>query len=192
VIAPGASLAGPADCVPWLALGQLFGAFAGIGGVGFAKMTKALHPKRPALIPMLDSIVRKYLQDDDPGAPAPFGQRALGLVCGYKNDLDLNGAVVRAVRQELSRRGHELTEVRILDLLILSAAGAVSLESALLQPPVAHEPFTHQLELTAGPGAARPGSPRTCKGAPERRAPSHENPAHASSQILDQLKRLSR
>jgi hypothetical protein len=49
--------------VPWVALGQLFGAFAGIGGVGFSKMIKAMHPKRPALIPMLDSIVQKYLYE---------------------------------------------------------------------------------------------------------------------------------
>ncbi len=123
-IAPGASLAGPADCVPWLPLGQLFGAFAGIRGVGFSKMTKALHPKRPALIPMLDSIVQKYLQDDDLGAQAPFGERALGLVRGYQRDLERNQAAVRTVRQELARDGYELTEVRILDLLILSAAAA--------------------------------------------------------------------
>ena len=122
MITPGASLAAPAECVPWLALGQLFGAFAGIGGVGFAKMTKALHPKRPALIPMLDSIVQQYLADDDPGVRAPFGRRALELVRGYKRDLDRNRAAVRAVREELARRGEELTEVRILDLLILSAA----------------------------------------------------------------------
>ena len=57
-IAPGVSLAGAADSVPWLVLRQLFDAFADIRGVGFAKMTKALHPKRPALIPMLDSIVQ--------------------------------------------------------------------------------------------------------------------------------------
>ena len=107
---------------PWLPLGQLFDAFAGIRGVGFAKMTKALHPKRPALVPMLDSVVQKYLEGDDPGAQAPFGQRALALVRGYKSDLDRNSAAVRAVRQELAGRGYELTEVRILDLLILSAA----------------------------------------------------------------------
>ena len=42
-IAPQASLAGAADSVPWLALRQLFDAFADIRGVGFAKMTKALR-----------------------------------------------------------------------------------------------------------------------------------------------------
>jgi hypothetical protein len=121
-IAPDASLAGPADSVPWLPLGQLFGTFAGIRGVGYSKMTKALHPKRPALIPLLDSIVQKYLQDDDLGPQAPFAERALGLVRGYQRDLDRNQASVTAVRQELARDGYRLTEVRILDLLILSAA----------------------------------------------------------------------
>ena len=58
-IAPDASLSGEASSVPWLPLRQLFDAFAEIPGVGFAKMTKALHPKRPALIPMLDSIVQE-------------------------------------------------------------------------------------------------------------------------------------
>ena len=42
-------------------LTRLFDAFAGISGIGFSKMTKALHPKRRALIPMLDSVVQLYL-----------------------------------------------------------------------------------------------------------------------------------
>jgi hypothetical protein len=121
-IALNASLAGAADSVPWLPLGQLFGAFAGIRGVGVSKMTKALYRKRPALIPILDSIVQKYLEDDDLGSQAPFGERALGLVRGYGRDLDNNRAAVGAVRQDLAGRGYQLTEVRILDLLILSAA----------------------------------------------------------------------
>jgi Family of unknown function (DUF6308) len=121
-IAPDASLAGAAASVPWPPLGQLFGAFAGIRGVGMSKMTKALYRKRPALIPILDSIVQRYLQEDDPGAQAPFGERALALVRGYRRDLDNNRTAVGAVRQELAGRGYALTEVRILDLLILSAA----------------------------------------------------------------------
>jgi hypothetical protein len=121
-IAPHASLAGAANSVPWLPLRRLFDAFADIRGVGFSKMTKALHRKRPALIPMLDSVVQKYLEDNDLGAQAPFGERALGLVRGYKRDLDRNRAAVRAVRRELARRSYALTEVRILDLLIWSVA----------------------------------------------------------------------
>jgi len=120
-IAPQASLAEATSSVPWLPLRQLFDAFAGIRGVGLSKTTKALHRKRPALIPMLDSVVQTYLEDDDPGARAPFGERALGLVRGYKRDLDRNRTALKAVRQELARRGHDVTDVRILDLLIWSA-----------------------------------------------------------------------
>jgi hypothetical protein len=118
-IAPQASLTEPASSVPWQPLGQLFGAFADIHGVGFSKMTKALYRKRPALVPILDSIVQKYLEEDDLGAQAPFGERALELVHGYKHDLDHNRGPLQRVRQELARRGYELTEVRILDVLIL-------------------------------------------------------------------------
>jgi Family of unknown function (DUF6308) len=123
-IPPGASLSAAVNAVPWLPLRHLFDAFADIRGVGLSKMTKALYPKRPALIPMLDSMVQTYLRADDPGAQAPFAERALGFVGGYQRDLDLNRAAVHEVRQELARRGYGLTEVRILDLLILSVHAA--------------------------------------------------------------------
>lgn len=121
-IAPGASLAKAAGSVPWLPLGELLDAFAGIRGVGLSKTTKALHRKRPALVPMLDSVVQSYLTSDDLGASAPFAERALALARGYKRDLDENAAPVRTVRRTLARRGYALSEVRILDLLIWSAA----------------------------------------------------------------------
>jgi Family of unknown function (DUF6308) len=123
-IAPEASLTGSADTVPWLALEELFDAFADIRGVGLSKITKALYRKRPALIPMLDSVVQQYLGDEDPGAQAAFGERALGLVRAYKRDLDRNRAAVRALKRELARRGYAITEVRILDLLIWSVQAA--------------------------------------------------------------------
>jgi hypothetical protein len=119
-----ASLANAANSIPWRPLRQLFDAFGDINGVGLSKMTKALHPKRTALIPMLDSLVQKYLESDDPGAKAPFGERALALVKGYKRDLDRNRTALRLIQKELAARSHPLSEVRILDLLILSAVTA--------------------------------------------------------------------
>ena len=116
-IALDASLVGADDTVPWLPLRELFDAFAGIRGVGLSKATKALYRKRPALIPMLDSVVQKYLAEDDPGTQAPFGERALELVRGYKSDLDRNRVALSILRRE-TRRERELSEVRILDLLI--------------------------------------------------------------------------
>jgi Family of unknown function (DUF6308) len=124
-IPPYASLSAEVDSVPWLPLRQLFEAFADIRGVGMSKMTKALYPKRPTLIPMLDSVVQAYLRDDDPGAQIPVADRALGLVRGYQRDLHRNQAAVQAIRQDLTGRGYALTEVRILDLLILSAQATV-------------------------------------------------------------------
>jgi len=118
------SLAGASRSVPWLSLRHVFDAFGDIRGVGLSKTTKALHPKRPALIPMLDSVVQSYLTDDDLGAAAPFGERAVELIRAYKRDLDRNRQPLRAIGQELARRGHAVTAVRILDLLIWSARTA--------------------------------------------------------------------
>jgi hypothetical protein len=123
-ITPDVSLAGTGRLVPWQPMRQLFDAFADIRGIGLSKMTKALHPKRPALVPMLDSVVQTYLAHDDLGADAPLGERAIALVRGYKRDLDLNRTALRTTRRELVRRGHDLTEVRILDLLIWFARAA--------------------------------------------------------------------
>lgn len=117
-IAPNASLA--EDSIPWRPLTRLFDAFADISGIGFSKMTKALHPKRRALIPMLDSVVQAYLAADEP--KASFGERATALVASYKHDLDRNLVALREVQRGLASRGYRpLSEVRILDLLVWSA-----------------------------------------------------------------------
>jgi hypothetical protein len=118
-IVPAASLT--RRSVPWAELTRLFEAFGGIRGVGFSKMTKALHPKRPALVPMLDSVVQQYL-----GAPSAesFGDGATELVRRYKEDLDRKRSALREVKRELASHGYRLTEVRILDLLIWSTFAA--------------------------------------------------------------------
>jgi Family of unknown function (DUF6308) len=125
-IRPDASLAGATSSIPWTPLTQLFDAFADIRGVGFSKMTKALHKKRPALIPMLDSVIQAYLTIDDPGtrSPGSFGERATALVRSYKRDLDRNRPVLQEIQRELKSRNYPLTEVRILDLLIWSVSAA--------------------------------------------------------------------
>jgi hypothetical protein len=120
---PGASLADSTSSIPWIPLTRLFDAFADIHGVGFSKMTKALHKKRPALIPILDSVVQAYLTSDHRSSRSAgsFGERATELVRGYKRDLDHNRSALREVQGELASRTYRLTEVRILDLLIWSS-----------------------------------------------------------------------
>ena len=114
---PDASLA--ARDVPWAPLTHLFEVFAGIPGVGFSKMTKALHKKRPALIPMLDSVIQAYLPAGD--AAASFGERAVALTRSYKEDVDRNRVALREVRRDLAARDLQVTEVRLLDLMIWAA-----------------------------------------------------------------------
>jgi hypothetical protein len=117
-------LADAESSIPWIPLTRLFDAFGDIRGIGFSKMTKALHKKRPALIPMLDSVVQAYLIRDDPetSQSASFGERATALVRSYKRDLDRNLSVLHEIQHELSRRTYRVTEVRILDLLIWSVS----------------------------------------------------------------------
>jgi hypothetical protein len=119
-ISPDSSLAGAERSIPWSALTGLFEGFSGIRGIGLSKVTKTLHPKRPALIPMLDSVVRAYLEKDDLGDSDSFGEHATALVRGYKDDLDRNRGPLRGLQRELASRGYQLTEVRILDILIWS------------------------------------------------------------------------
>jgi Family of unknown function (DUF6308) len=123
-IHPDASLADARSSLPWIALTRLFDAFADIRGIGFSKMTKALHRKRPALIPMLDSVVQAYLAADDPRrrSPGSFGERATALVRSYKRDLDRNRSALHEIQLELASRTYRLTEVRILDVLIWSVS----------------------------------------------------------------------
>jgi hypothetical protein len=125
-IDPAESLANATSSIPWMPLTRLFDTFADIRGIGFSKMTKALHRKRPALIPMLDSVVQAYLTRDDLGTRSSelFGARATALVRSYKRDLDRNRSALREIQRELASREYRLTEVRILDLLIWSVSTA--------------------------------------------------------------------
>jgi hypothetical protein len=75
---------------------------------------------------MLDSAVQAYLAGEDPGprSSLSFGERATALARGYKEELDRNRAPLRETRRQLARRGHHLTEVRILDIVIWSVSAS--------------------------------------------------------------------
>ena len=103
-IHPDASLTAASRAVPWPALTRLFEAFGDIRGVGLSKTTKALHKKRPALIPILDSVVQDYLTRHDPvTASGSFAGLATALVRRYKLDMDRNRVALRQIRRELER-----------------------------------------------------------------------------------------
>lgn len=64
-IPPDASLVDQESEVPWKALDDLYRVFEGLPGVGLPRITKVLHKKRPGLIPILDSVVDRYLVSVD-------------------------------------------------------------------------------------------------------------------------------
>lgn len=111
------SLAEPDETIPWAALHELYQAVSDIPSVGLAKATKALHKKRPQLIPMLDSFVAGYLRSVDDLPPlGGLGDQALALTRSYKVDLDTNIDELLTVQQGLTEHGFALSTVRILDL----------------------------------------------------------------------------
>jgi hypothetical protein len=128
VIAPDASLAGAASSLLWPPLRQLFGAFADIRG-RLVEDDEGAAPEAPGT----DS----YARHRRPEAPAGRRPRELRLRSESERsagprlrDPDHNEAMALAVRQELARRSYGLTEVRILDLLILSVTAAARLARA--------------------------------------------------------------
>ena len=110
------SLAAPSGEIPWDALHDLYAAFGGIPGIGLAKATKALHKKRPHLIPMLDSYVAAYLRSVEEIPVGDFADEALGLTRSYKVDLDANSDTLVSVQHGLNEQGYTLGLCRILDL----------------------------------------------------------------------------
>jgi Family of unknown function (DUF6308) len=117
------SLAEQEGEIPWDALHALYGAVGGISGIGLAKATKALHKKRPHLIPLLDSFVAGYLRSVEQIPVGDFANEALGLTRGYKVDLDANADTLVSVQHGLNEQGYTLSLCRILDLYTWAYAG---------------------------------------------------------------------
>ncbi len=106
-------------------LEQLLAAACGVKWVLVAVATKVLHRKRRQLIPMLDSVLIDYYRSTgvdvswaalEDGARA--GSAAMPIVRSFKGDLQNAGAELEALRAELREEGFDLTNVRILELLI--------------------------------------------------------------------------
>lgn len=123
-IPTSASLVVPADEIPWHELENLMRAMQGILEVKLARQTKVLHKKRPALIPILDSVLEKYLRQVD-GLQRSGDQAhdAVELIRSYKRELDSALPALQPLREELHRRGIDLTECRLLDLFLWGYSG---------------------------------------------------------------------
>jgi hypothetical protein len=123
-IPPASTLTMRADGVPWEGLQALMRAIEGTPEVGLARATKVLHKKRPALIPILDSVLETYLRRIDGLRRAgDFAADAVELIASYKRELDASLPTLQALQAKLRNRGVELSEVRLLDLFLWGYSG---------------------------------------------------------------------
>jgi hypothetical protein len=122
-IPPEASLSEDDVAIPWAALGELVAAFDGLSGVGLGRITKVLHRKRPALIPILDSVVVRFLASVE-GEPLPRrllpADRAIALTRTYKREMDRNREALASLRAAMAAEGFDLTECRLFDIFAWS------------------------------------------------------------------------
>lgn len=105
-------------------MAALMRAIYGAPEVGLARATKVLHKKRPALIPILDSVLERYLRAvDGLQRSGNFALDAVSLIRSYKHELDACLTILQALKAELRARSIELTEVRLLDLFLWGYSG---------------------------------------------------------------------
>lgn len=122
-IPPAATLCAPEAEIEWDALGELYQTMWRIPEVGLPRATKILHKKRPALIPILDSVVEGYLRAVDPIPRGAFDTVGVALTRSYRVELERNGNTIACVRSSLATRGINLTECRILDMFTWAFSG---------------------------------------------------------------------
>jgi hypothetical protein len=122
-IPAGTCLMASEKSIPWTPLRRVFEIMLNVPEVGLARATKILHKKRPSLIPILDSIVEKYLQMGGGINAQNKPELALELMRRYKIDLDANANTLRSICDVLKRRGINLTECRLLDIYLWAYSG---------------------------------------------------------------------
>ncbi len=109
--------------IPWRALGDLYQALEGLPRIGLPRITKVLHKKRPALIPILDSVVEQYLIGVGGPVGGTIAERAVRLTQHYKSELDATIDVLQCVKSALAQRSVNLTECRLLDVYVWALSG---------------------------------------------------------------------
>jgi hypothetical protein len=125
-----ASLTDEEAAIPWDGLRSVVAAFDGVPAVGLARITKVMHRKRPALIPILDSVVEAYLVGLEPVPRAWLRpERALALTRIYRREIELNRRALTCLRAELAARGFDLTECRLFDIFAWSSGVGLGLEA---------------------------------------------------------------
>jgi len=129
LIPPGTSMSD--ENIPWPAIKDLFDATLG-PEVGPPRATKILHKKRPALIPILDSVVISYCEAASPNVlDINKASRMTTYLKVIKCDIDTN---LDVLTQSIQTCGLRITPVRAFDILIWGYSGEY--ERLFYKPPL--------------------------------------------------------
>jgi hypothetical protein len=120
LLPPALSLADPQAVIPWDTIVEMFEEFEHMRHAKLAVASKILHKKRPALIPIMDNVVRKYYEHAytsfawSPKCGPLSGQ----LMQHFRDDLLAARPQAEALSAAVQADGHRLTLVRVLEMLI--------------------------------------------------------------------------
>lgn len=105
--------------VPWNELQTLFKVFCDIPYAKEAVASKILHRKRPSLIPIIDSVIGKYLNEVR-GHPAPgcISERIIDQIKVFRSVLMEFLPQVSKLSAFASDQGYPISRVRTLEILI--------------------------------------------------------------------------
>jgi hypothetical protein len=109
------------DQVPWHDLAELFNSFCTIHYSGPAVGTKILHKKRPALVPIIDSVMSGYFgccQATIPPNSAPVGERLVANMQCFREQLLGSRPEIDSLCAVAEAQGYAITPVRALEILI--------------------------------------------------------------------------
>ena len=112
-----ASLTDSSETIPWSAVKDLVAASVG-PGMGLSRATKILHKKRPALIPVIDEPIVRYVMRVEPNLPAEPADSTVRIMQILKEDLDRNLDALARASEDVDDVA--LTPLRVLDLSIRS------------------------------------------------------------------------
>jgi hypothetical protein len=109
------------QCVDWDSLADLLQAFCAIKWAGWAVATKILHKKRPALVPIYDSVMIQYYKDREKPPirwGTPNGQKLVRELQVFRQDLLECQDRIAELCATAAANGWPVTPVRALEAII--------------------------------------------------------------------------
>ena len=106
------------DNIPWDVLYDLFNVMCDIPDIAGAKATKVLHKKRPALIPVYDSLMEPCCKKLIPGWSGMSWAKALIEYCHLmRKEALVHQSEIIALSHQCAMSGWPVSPIRVLEIL---------------------------------------------------------------------------